>query len=186
MQPDKEPSPEMIEKMLEQNKVKTVPPQILKGFKGDVMRRIASEPPGPRVKPGRWLGSGWKLPRVGMSVGAGALACLVIASLAVFTTQVPNIKGSDAPSILEPAQSRSFQVASLPTAAQTTAPMAALNAASMPARSIQADTASQKRITPVPTIRRLTVEEELRLIEEFDDQRFFIRQDIKDDALGAA
>lgn len=178
-EPKMDPTPEEIEKMLEESRMKTIPPHILKGFKDDVLRRIEAEQ---RVKPGRWFGSSWKLPRVGMSVGAGALACLIVASIAVLTMEKP---------VPVPAakDSAAFQVASVPlqSPAVMTAPTArAFDKMVAPVVSAQAVRAVASAPAQPAVKRKLTVEEELRLIEEFDNQRFFIRQDITEDDLAAA
>ncbi len=145
--PEPGPDEREIEKMLEEARMKPVPADVLKGFKDDVMRRIEADRAAARPKPGRWFASGFKLP-VGLSIGAGALACLLIASLSVLVMEKP----------------RPAQVASIPAVMTQAVP------------------------APAAVFRKapLTVEEELRLIEEFDDRRFFIRQDITDDDLASA
>lgn len=193
--PSKDPfSEKEIEKMLEESRIKDVPPDVLKGFKDDVMRRIQAEHGGgPRPaapKPGSWIAAAFRLPRAGMTVGAGALACLIIASIAALTVGKPAPLPDTAPSVQGAAVRSStsgggisegaFEVASLPAAgAYTTAlPQQAAAFGAMDAAS------RQVRASVKPAA--LTVEEELRLIEEFDDQRFFIRQDITLDDLASA
>ena len=191
--PKMDPTPEEIEKILEEARMKTVPPHILKGFKDDVMRRIESESER-RAKPGRWFGADFKLPRVGMSVGFGALACLLVASLAVFTM--------DKPRSATPAQTAALSDPSRPAAVSG----GVFDVAMLPDSSTNAMIAPSARafdkmvVSPAGTTRaavtaakpavakraKLTVEEELRLIEEFDDQKFFIRQDITEDDLASA
>ena len=172
--------------MLEASRTKSVPPQILKGFKDDVLRRIASAPaPRPAQTPARWFSSGFKLPRVGMSVGAGAHACLILASIAVLTMEKPFLTTTAPRPTVSAAPPAAFQVASVPAAPASVAMSVQTRAfdkiAAVPAPA-RAAAASQ----PVAVRAKLTVEEELRLIEEFDDQKFFIRQDITDGDLGAA
>lgn len=208
-----DPTPEQIEKMLEEARMKTVPPQILKGFKDDVMRRIESER---RAKPGRWFGSDFKLPRVGLSVGFGALACLIVASLAVFTMEKPATLRSgvsesvpSAGEVVDRAESlaglpgkagsggserTSFQVASLPAqslplaapAVQSFDKMRVSAAPAADSKTVGARMAAPAAKPAAVKRAKLTVEEELRLIEEFDDQKFFIRQDITEDDLASA
>lgn len=177
--PGSGPDERDIEKMLEESRMKPVPADVLKGFKDDVMRRIEAEKAAARPRSGRWFASGWKLP-VGLSAGAGALACLLVVALAVLTTD------RSAP------PAGSFQTASAP--ALMNAPIRAMNqSAVLPAQEgAQADAARAQasgafvRKPASAQAAPLTVEEELRLIEEFDDRRFFIRQDITDDDLASA
>jgi hypothetical protein len=188
-----------IEKMLEENRMKNVPPQVLKGFKDDVMRRIEIEYGGKAKsagpKPGSWFAAGFKLPRVGMTVGAGALACLIIASIAALTIEKPmpsqTVSVATQTVINRPAAASrgisegAFEIASIPasglSAMTATAPQAAAMSRSFD-KMVTADQPVRAAVKPAA----LTVEEELRLIEEFDDQRFFIRQDITLDELASA
>jgi hypothetical protein len=194
MPSDNEFSDEKIEKMLEESRMKPVPPQVLKGFKDDVMRRIEAQAPrkpdaGP--KPGRWFAGGFRLPRVQMTVGAGAFACLILVSIVALTVDhpapvAPASKEARAVVAVPGISDGAFQVASVP--AVLTAPSQAVSAAA--AASVR--TSDMMKAAPqlnAPAAARkavLTVEEELRLIEEFDDQRFFIRQDITEDELASA
>jgi hypothetical protein len=203
MPSDKEFSDEKIEKMLEEARMKPVPPQVLKGFKDDVMRRIEAErggqskPAGP--KPGSWFAGGFRLPRVQMTVGAGAFACLILVSIVALTVDHP---APVAPVSKEAREARAvvsvpgisdgaFQVASVPAAMTASSQAVSVGAAASVRTSDMMKAASQtqgpSQAGPAAGRRTsLTVEEELRLIEEFDDRRFFIRQDITEDELASA
>ncbi len=202
MRSDNEFSDEKIEKMLEEARMKTVPPQVLKGFKDDVMRRIEAQAQAPRKtvpKSGGWFAGGFRLPRVQMTVGAGALASLILVSIVALTVD------HSAPTVVAPASKEAravvavpgisdgaFQVASVPAAMTASSQAVSAAAAASVRTSDMMKAASQPRTMSqvnAPTPERktaLTVEEELRLIEEFDDQRFFIRQDITEDELASA
>lgn len=175
MPSDERFSEEKIKKMLETSRSKPVPPHILKGFKEEVMRRIETAPAPeakPAFRPGRWIATHWRLPRVQVGVGVGAFACLLIASLAVLTTDRRQ----------PPVRNEVFQVASVPAAGPASAALSNLAA---PAYTTGA--AARSAAAPAAAVKRaLTVEEELRLIEEFDTRRFFIRQDISEDDLASA
>lgn len=197
MPSDNEFNDEKIEKMLEEARMKTVPPQVLKGFKDDVMRRIEAQAPrkpaaGP--KSGSWFAGGFRLPRVQMTVGAGAFACLILVSLVAVTFDrpapvAPASKEARAVVAVPGISDGAFRVASAPAALRapqaSDAPASArgfdmMKAASQPQ-------AVSRTAAPAPERKTaLTVEEELRLIEEFDDRRFFIRQDITEDELASA
>ncbi len=175
MPSDNEFSDEKIEKMLEEARMKTVPPQVLKGFKDDVMRRIEAQAPrktAPGPKPGSWFAGGFRLPRVQMTVGAGALASLILVSIVALTVDHP------APTVVSPVSKEARAVVAVPEISVRTSDM--MKAASQPRTPSQVSAPAAARKTA------LTVEEELRLIEEFDDQRFFIRQDITEDELASA
>lgn len=173
MPSDNEFSDEKIHKMLEESRVKQVPPQVLKGFKDDVLAQIAREAgaktpgrsaPGPGA--GSWFAAAFRLPRVRMTVGAGAFACLMLAVTATLVTdRSPQVMPD--PALMS---ARTFSAAA-PVSARSSDMMkpAALPGVRTPAG---------------PAV--LTVEEELRLIEEFDNKRFFIRQDITLDELAFA
>lgn len=194
-----------IEKMLEENRMKNVPPQVLKGFKDDVMRRIeleyGSKAKSSGPKPGSWFAAGFKLPRMGMTVGAGALACLIIASIAALTIEKPTPTPPPTASVAtqnsisrSAAASRgisegAFEVASIPVSGLRTMTASATQAvpqAAAMSRSFDKIPAVDQPVRAAVKPAALTVEEELRLIEEFDDQRFFIRQDITLDELASA
>lgn len=202
MPSDNEFTEEKIQKMLEESRVKQVPPQVLKGFKDDVMRRIAAEAgsrptagpasgPGLGPKPGRWFAAGFRLPRIQMTVGAGAFACLILIAVAAVTTDhLPKETSQQAQIRLAvPApviSDGTFQIASAAAPAQAVLPSSFKAAAASLRSSDMMKAETPAGVSSLSRAAALTVEEELRLIEEFDNKRFFIRQDITLDELASA